>query len=482
MKQTNRANHYGRTVLSVTTIGILMASMQMSALLISLPDMMGDLHMSMFSVMWVLLVYMLITTAMVPLFGRLADMFGRKRLYVLGFAVFTFGSLLCGLAQPRYDGMDSYCTELSKGSGALFSWRPGLQWSPTPSILRHLGLGLSINGIAFGAGMVIGPVVGGLLAPIGWQWIFFYNVPIGIAGTIWAYIRLRDPSNLPRTMGFDWWGCLVFIVGMTSFLLAVSLYAFPVGLSMDIVYTMFVVGVVGIGAFLWIERKVKTPMLDLQLFKNLDFTIGNVTVMLNGLTRGASLFLLIFFLQGPYGLDPLTAGLSLIPMGLATIVVGPIAGREADRHGPRLLTIAGLAVTAVGMLGLTFIDHNTPFWWLAILMLISGIGGSLFNSPNIKTVMNAAPPERRGIASGTRAMLMNIGSMLSMAIALPMVLSGIPVDDMMKLFLYGGGISSKALVIFENGLHEAFLLFFVISIIAMLISLIKTGTKMRYPL
>jgi len=396
--------------------------------------------------------------------------------------VFTFGSLLCGLAQPGYDGMDLILYRIVQGIGGSLLMATGTPMVADAFDPRHLGLGLSINGIAFGAGMVIGPVVGGLLAPIGWQWIFFYNVPIGIAGTIWAYIRLRDPSNLPRTMGFDWWGCLVFIVGMTSFLLAVSLYAFPVGLSMDIVYTMFVVGVVGIVAFLWIERKVKTPMLDLKLFKNLDFTIGNVTVMLNGLTRGASLFLLIFFLQGPYGLDPLTAGLSLIPMGLATIVVGPIAGREADRHGPRLLTIAGLAVTAVGMLGLTFIDHNTPFWWLAILMLISGIGGSLFNSPNIKTVMNAAPPERRGIASGTRAMLMNIGSMLSMAIALPMVLSGIPVDDMMKLFLYGGGISSKALVIFENGLHEAFLLFFVISIIAMLISLIKTGTQMRDPL
>jgi len=450
-----------------------MASMQGSAMLIALPDMMSALNMGMFTVMWVLLVYLLITTAMVPLFGRLADMYGRKNLYVVGFGVFTLGSLLCGFSNPSYGGMDLIAYRVVQALGGALMMANG-----TPMVVdafdpRHMGLGLGINGIAFGAGMVVGPVVGGVLAPLGWDWIFFYNVPFGIIGTIWAIVRLREPSNLPKTPGFDWLGCVTFLIGMTSFLLAVSLFAFPMGLSMDVVYALFVIGIVGIVAFLGIELRAKTPMLDLHLFKHPDFAIGCTTNMINGLTRGAVLFLLIFFLQGPYGQDPLTAGLSLIPMGIAFIVVGPLSGRAADNHGPRPLMIIGLALTSLSMLTFVFIDHTTPFWWLVILMLLAGLAGSLFGSPNMKFVMNAAPPERRGIASGTRVMLMNVGSMLSMAIALPMVLSNIPVADMMNLFLYGGGISSGALAIFESGLHQAFLLFFVVSLVALAISLIK---------
>lgn len=209
-------------------------------------------------------------------------------------------------------------------------------------------------------------------------------------------------------------------------------------------------------------------MLDLHLFRHPDFAIGCTTSMLNGLTCEAMLFLLIFFLQ-----DPLTAGLSHIPMGLTLIVVAPLSGRAADEHGTRPLVIAGLALTSLAMLGFSFIDHTTPFWWLVVLMLISGLAGSVFMSPNSKSVMNAAPPQRRGIASGTRMMLMNVGSMISMAVAIPMVMTGLSTKDMMALFLYGGGIGSQALATFEYGLHQAFLLFFVISLVALAISLIR---------
>ncbi|MDW5562677.1 MAG: MFS transporter [Methanomassiliicoccus sp.] len=464
---------YEWTVLSVTTIGILMSVMQSSALLIALPDMMSALHMGMFTVMWVLLVYMLITTAMVPLFGRLADMFGRKNLYVLGFGVFTLGSLLCVFASPANQGMDLIVYRIVQALGGALVTANGTPMVADAFKANRLGLGLGINGIAAGAGMVMGPVVGGILAPYGWEWIFLYNVPFGILGTVWAYVRLKEPANVPKTPGFDWWGCATFIVGMSSLLLAVSLYSFPMGLSMDTIYALFVIGAVGIAAFIWVELRAKTPMLDLHLFKNPDFAIGCTTSMLNGLTRGAMLFLLIFFLQGPYGQDPLTAGLSLIPMGLAMIVIAPLSGRAADRQGTRPLIVGGLGLMAVSMLGLVFIDHNTPFWWLMVLTLVSGIAGSVFMSPNSKSVMNAAPPERRGIASGTRMMLMNVGSMVSMAVAIPMVMTGLSNEDMTALFLYGGGISSEALVTFENGLHQAFLLFLIISLITFGISLLK---------
>jgi MFS family permease len=239
--------------------------------------------------------------------------------------------------------------------------------------------------------------------------------------------------------------------------------------SADVVDALCVVGVVGMVAFLLVERKARSPMMDLGLFRSREYAVGNFTNMLNGLCRGAALFLLIFFLQGPYGEDPLTAGLSLIPFGVTFIVVGPLSGRASDRYGPRTLTILGLVLTAVALLGLAFIDHTTPYWWLVLFMVMMGVGGGLYSSPNSSSVMNAVPPERRGTAAGTRMMLMNTGQMFSLALAFPLVLSGISTADMMKLFLYGGGISPQALVIFEGGLHMAFLLFFVIALVAVVV-------------
>ena len=433
----------------------------------------GGVHMALFTVMWVLLIYMLIATAMVPLFGRMADMYGRKNLYVLGFAVFTLGSLLCIFANPSNQGYDLIAYRMVQALGGALMMANATPMVADTFKAHNLGLGLGINSIAVGAGLVMGPVIGGMLAPYGWQWIFLYNVPIGIFGTIWAYARLKEPASTPKSPGFDRWGCVTFLVGMTSLLLGILLDAFPMGLSTSAIYALFAIGIVGLLAFLWIELNVKTPMLDLHLFKHPDFALGCTTAFLNGLTRGAMLFLLIFFLQGPYGQDPLTAGLSLIPMGLTLIVVAPLSGRMADKQGARFLIIAGLALSSLSMIAFAFIDHTTPFWWLVVIMLIAGTGSSLFMSPNSKSVLNAAPPERRGIASGTRMMLMNIGSMLSMAIAIPMVLTGLSMQDMAALFLYGGGVSSQALTIFENGLHQAFMLFFVVSLVALAISLIK---------
>jgi len=459
---------YEWVVLSVTTVGVLLASIQESALLISLPDMMNALHMSFLTVMWVLLSYLLITTVMVPIFGRLSDMFGRKRFYVLGFALFTLGSLLASLSQPQFDGWDLVGYRIIQAMGGALLFANGTAMVADAFEARRLGFGLGVNMVAAGAGIVLGPVVGGILSPLGWQWIFLFNVPFGVAGTIWAIIRLKEPSRVPKAQRFDWPGSVTFLIGLLGLLLAVSLYAFPL-VSSDVVDALFVIGVVGMVAFLFVERRARSPMMDLGLFRSREYAVGNFTNMLNGLCRGAALFLLIFFLQGPYGEDPLTAGLSLIPFGVTFIVVGPLSGRASDRYGPRTLTILGLVLTAVALLGLAFIDHTTPYWWLVLFMVMMGVGGGLYSSPNSSSVMNAVPPECRGTAAGTRMMLMNTGQMFSLALAFPLVLSGISTADMMKLFLYGGGISPQALVIFESGLHTTFLLFFAIALVAVVV-------------
>ncbi len=380
--------------------------------------------MSFLTVMWVLLTYLLITTVMVPIFGRMSDMFGRKRFYVLGYGMFTLGSLLGGLAQPQFHGWDLVGYRIIQAIGGALIFANGAAMIADVFEPRKLGFGLGVNMVAAGAGMVLGPVVGGLLSPFGWQWIFLANVPFGLFGIIWASIRLREPAKVGKAQSFDWAGSVTFFFGLLGLLLGVSLIAFPL-VSSEAVDMLFIIGIIGIISFFVIEIRAKHPMMDLKLFRNREYAVGNFTNLLNGLCRGAALFLLIFFFQGPYGDSPLIAGLSLIPFGISFIVVGPLSGKLSDKYGPRNLTILGLALTAAALLGLAYIDENTSFWALALFMVMMGVGGGLYSSPNSSSIMNSVPPERRGTAAGTRMMLMNTGQMFSLALAFPLVLGGI---------------------------------------------------------
>jgi EmrB/QacA subfamily drug resistance transporter len=458
---------YEWVALSVTTVGALLASIQGSALTIALPDILASLQASFLTIMWVLLGYLLITTALVPIVGRLSDMVGRKNLYNAGFAIFTLGSLLGGLAQPQFHGWDMVLYRVIQGVGGALLLANST--AIVTDAFRHgrIGLGLGVNQIAAAAGFVLGPVVGGLLTAISWRWVYLINVPLGIFGTLWGMRRLREPAVARTRQSFDWVGSLSFLIGAGAGLMALSLIAFPM-LGMPVVYALFVVAVVGLAAFLIAETRVAYPMLDLKLFRSRLFTLANLANLLNGVARGAVLFVLIFFLQGPYGQDPLTAGLMMAPFGLAFMVVGPISGYLSDRHGSRALATAGLLITAVALFGLSTVTSATPFWLLAIYMVLMGGGSGLFNSPNTNTVMSGVAPNQRGIAAGVRTMLANTGQMLSIAIAFPLVLSRIPEDVMFKVFLYGGGMNGApdALHAFEQGLHQAFLLSFVITMIA----------------
>ena len=265
---------YEWTALSVTTVGALLASIQGSALIIALPDILTRLDTDFITIMWVLLGYLLITTAVVPVIGRLADMFGRKNLYNAGFAVFTLGSLLCGMSQPQFHGWDLVGYRLIQGLGGalLFTNSAAI----VTDAFRHgrIGLGLGVNQIAAAAGFLIGPVVGGLLTAISWQWVFFVNVPLGIAGTVWGFFRLREPVSLPAKQTFDWLGSLTFVFGLGSLLLAVSLVAFPL-ISISYVYILFACAVIGLAAFFAVETRVAQPMLDFKLFTDRLFAYAS---------------------------------------------------------------------------------------------------------------------------------------------------------------------------------------------------------------
>jgi EmrB/QacA subfamily drug resistance transporter len=462
---------YEWVALSVTTVGALLASVQGSALLIALPEIMTNLQTGFLTIMWVILSFMLITTAVVPVVGRLADMFGRKNLYNSGFAIFTLGSLMAGLSQPQYHGWDLVLSRVIQGLGGALLFTNSAAIVTDAFRKGRIGFGLGVNQIAFAAGFLLGPVVGGLLTAINWRWIFLINVPLGILATIWGMIRLREPVSLPTNQRFDWMGSLSFTIGLGSLLLAASLMAFPM-VGITSVYILLACAFVGLFAFIIIEKRVSQPMLDLRLFSDKLFAYASAANSLNGLARGAVLFVLIFFLQGPYGLDPLWAGIMMAPFGAAFMLVGPVSGHLSDKYGSRGLATAGLLVSAVGLLGLAAVMSTTPYWLLAICMILMGGGSGLFASPNTNAIMSSVRPEQRGMASGTNAMLMNTGQMLSIVVAFPLVLSRIPEDVMFHVFLYGGGMSSSpmALAAFEMGMHQAFLVSFAITVIAAVVS------------
>jgi len=469
------ADRYPWVALSVTTVGALLASIQSSALIIALPDVMAGLGASFLTIMWVLLGYLLVTTALVPVVGRLADMFGRKHLYNAGFAVFTLASLLAGFASPAARGWDLVGYRLLQGvGGALLMANSTAIVTDAFRGSGRVGLGLGVNQIAGAAGFLLGPVIGGALTAVGWRWVFWFNVPIGLFGTLWGVLRLRQTVKGETRPVFDWAGSILFALGLGAFLMGLSLVAFPL-VPFTVVELLIAGGLVLLAAFAWVERRVEHPMMDLGMFRDRVFAVGSLSTFLNSLARGAVLFILIFFLQGPYGRDPLAAGILMTPFGAAFLLVGPLSGWLSDRWGSRLLATTGLLVSAAGLAGLATVTDHTPYWALALWMVVIGGGSGLFNSPNMNSIMSHVRPDERGMAAGTATMLMNTGQMLSIAIAFPLVLSKIPEEIMMKIFLFGGGMAGApdALSAFLHGMHVAFLLAVGITLVAAAVSFFR---------
>jgi MFS family permease len=338
----------------------------------------------------------------------------------------------------------------------------------------NIGFALGVNGVAFSAGFLLGPLVGGVLTTISWRLVFLVNVPIGIFGTIYGVYKLRDPVVPLADQIFDWAGGITFTTGLTALLLAVSLYAFPTT-GVWVVYVMCVVTVVSFAAFIFVEGRVRQPILNIHLLSNRVFTYATAASGLSGLARGAVLFVLIFFFQGPYGLDPLTTGILMTPFGAALLVTAPISGRLSDRYGARYLATGGLLIDAGALIGMATIVSTTPYWVLAVLMALIGAGSGIFWSPNTNAAMSAVQPNERGAASGIRTMVQNTGQMLAIAIAFPLVLSTLPVAVLYHVFLYGGGLSGDPLVLaaFELGMHQAFLVSAAISALAAIISFMR---------
>lgn len=461
---------YKWIALSCTTIGALFSVLNGSMLLIALPDIMKALHADMTIIMWVVMSYMLSITILVPTIGRIADMIGRKKLYVTGFAIFTLSSLLSGMSNS---GIQLLLFRIIQSIGGALMMANSTVIVTDAFPKNELGKALGINSMVISIANVIGPILGGFLLKFGWRSIFYINVPFGIIGTLWAALQLREVEVLPEHQKFDYAGTLVFTIAMIILLIALSFGGFA-GWGNPHIITLFVVAIALFVLFVYIENTVDQPMLDLNLFKTRILAFAYTSNLLNGIARGAVTFLLIFYLQGIKAMDPLTAGILLTPFALAMMVVSPISGWLSDRYGSRELSSIGLLISAVGLVGFMGINATTSITKLILWMAIMGFGSGLFISPNTNAIMSNVPADKRGIAAGVRTMMNNAGTVISIALAMGIISSSIDPQAMQALFV-GTQVGSKGIAVaqFIKGLRDTFGISFAISLVAAFISYLR---------
>ena len=437
---------YKWIALSNTTLGTLMAGIDVNIVLISLPAIFVGLKVNPLApdettyLLWILMGYSVVTATLLVSFGRLSDIFGRVRFYNIGFIIFTVGSLMLSLipSTGNAGAMELIIFRLIQaiGGGFLFANSAAILTDVFPPNERGLALGL--NGVAFNGGSLIGLILGGLLAAINWRLVFLINVPIGIAGTIWAYLKMQETSVPSKAQGLDLAGNTTFGAGLTLLLIAITYGIMPYGHSPmgwtnPWVQGGMAAGIILLVSFIFIEMRVKDPMFRLSLFRNRMFAAGNVSGFLQAVARGGLTFMLIIWLQGiwlplhGYNFQdtPLWAGIYMAPMIGGFFLMGPLSGWLSDRFGSRSFATGGMLLTMAGFLLLAALPANFSYLPFMLILVLLGLGMGMFNSPNMAAVMNSVPAKYRGVASGMRATIQNSGMLLSMSLFFSMIIIGL---------------------------------------------------------
>ena len=456
--------------LSCTSLGMLLATINSGTLIIALPDLERSLHTSLLQLVWVILAYMIASTVLVLTAGRLSDLFGRKRAYVAGFAVFTIASLGAGFSA---DGTQLILWRILQGIGgaAIFANAAALVTDAFPR--NQLGLAMGTNTMVAAVGLVIGPVLGGALVVISWHWVFWFNIPLGLAGTFWAASVLHETERREATSDLDLVGTALYVVGLTGLVLGVSRGGIS-GWNDALTIGSLIVAVILLPLFVVVERRAQAPMLDLTIFENRLFGAASAAAFINGLSRFALLFVFVFYFQGAQGDDPITAGLKLAPMAIGMLISSPLAGIWADRHGSRALAALGMLVSAVALAGMTTLQVHSSYWLSVLWLGVVGIGSGMFNSPNTAAMMGTVPPQRRGIAGGARTMLQNTGAVISIAFVLAIITAAVPKDVLFQIFSgIASGLSDARLEPFIRNMHTALWVLAATSVVGAVVCLLR---------
>jgi len=448
---------YKWTVLSNTTLGGLLASLDGTIVLISLPVIFKGLGVDPFLpssfpiLLWLLLGYGVVTATLLVTFGRLSDMWGRARMYNFGFAIFSTGSILLFL-EPWTGATGAWALvgfRLIQAVGAAFLLANSAALLTDAFPPNERGKAMGVNQVAFIGGSIVGLVSGGILAGIPdlhfgafvlptWRLIFLVSVPVGVIGTIWAYARLREISVRRTGQKIDFLGNTTFAVGLTLVLLAMTYGLLPyngqpMGWSSPWVLGGLLGGALVLLLFLFVESRVPDPMFRLSLFRNRAFAAGNSSAFLGSIARGGIMLLLVVWFQGiwlplhgySFSEIPLWAGLFMMPLIFGFLTAGPLSGWVSDRKGPRGIATAGMALGSATLFALAFLPVNFQYWEMGLLLYLNGVGMGMFAAPNAASVMNAVPAENRGAASGMLATLQNTGQQISMAIFFTIVIVGL---------------------------------------------------------
>lgn len=415
-------------------MAMFMAAVNGSILLISLPAIFNGININPLGsfqyLLWILMGYGVVTATLLLSFGRLSDMYGRVRLYNIGFAVFTIGSILLFLTPDTGDAgaMELIVFRLVQAVGAAFIFSNSAAILTDAFPPNERGKALGLNQVAAIAGQFIGLVIGGLLTVFNWRYVFLISVPFGIIGTIWAFLKLKETEfQVSRTQKIDVWGNLFFIGGLTIFLIGIT-YALipygssPMGWGNPLVIASLVVGFILLAAFPFVERRVEDPMFRMDLFRIKNFAFGNGAGFLSALSRGGVMIVLIIFLQGiwlplhgySFESTPFWAGIYMLPLTIGFVLMGPVSGILSDRYGARWLSTAGMVLVGISFLALAALPYDFEYLPFALALLVMGLGNGMFASPNSAAIMNSVGPGERGVASGMMATLMNSGFVLSM--------------------------------------------------------------------
>jgi MFS family permease len=440
-----RGIHYKWIALSNTTLGILMVTINQSILLISLPALFRGIKLNPLVpsntsyFLWVFLGFMLVTAVLVVSLGRVGDIYGRVRMYNLGFAVFTVFSILLSvtwLTGPA-GALWIIIMRVFQGVGGAFLFANSTAILTDAFPANERGKAMGINGVAAVGGSFLGLILGGLLAPVQWRLVFLVSVPFGLFGTVWAYLKLRDNGvRIPAKI--DWLGNALFAIGLISVLTGIvySLLPYgghPTGWTNPYVLAAIIGGVAVLVLFTWVETKVEQPMFRLSLFRIRAFTAGNIAGLLGALGRGGLQLMLIIWLQGiwlpqhghSFSRTPLWAGIAMIPLTVGFLITGPLAGTLSDRYGARAFATGGLVVSGASFLLLELLPINFSYVWFALLVFLFAVGMGLFFSPNQAAVMNSLPPEQRGAGAGMLNTFQNSATVLSMGLFFTIVTLGL---------------------------------------------------------
>ncbi|MDO8108462.1 MFS transporter [Isoptericola sp. b441] len=437
---------YRWVALSNTTLGMLMATINASIVLISLPAIFSGIGLDPLQpgnvsyLLWMLMGYMLVTAVLVVSFGRLGDLYGRVRIYNLGFVVFTAGSIALALVpwggQAGALWLIGWRLVQGVGGAMLFANSSAILTDAFPAHRR--GMALGVNQVAAIAGSFLGLLVGGLLAVISWRAVFVVSVPIGVLGTVWSYRSLHETARRATRASMDWAGNASFALGLTLLLVGITYgiqpYAgSPTGWTNPWVLGSIVAGLGVLTLFVAIELRVEAPMLDLRLFRIRAFGMGNLAGLLAAIGRGGLQFMLIIWLQGiwlplhgySYESTPLWAGIYMLPITAGFLLAGPLSGTLSDRFGARGFASTGLVLVALTFGALLVLPVEFTYWQFALITLLSGIGSGLFGAPNRTAIMNSVPASARGAASGVAGTVQNAGSALSIGVFFSLMIVGL---------------------------------------------------------